>query len=108
MLAKATLSLKSPQTCRCIKLKLTKKGKPCLTCEIEMSTHLKHSRMCTHDIPVEIIPRKNWPDFHLPSIPPFDVSMLKTYTIIFVTLPKMYWLILVYKFNQNICSAKLF
>lgn len=59
-----------------IKIKLTKKNKPCITCEIEMATQFKHSRVCTHDIPVEIIPRKNWPEFQLPPLPSFDVSSL--------------------------------
>ncbi|KAK6632414.1 hypothetical protein RUM44_007456 [Polyplax serrata] len=75
LLAKAISNLKSPQASKSMKLKLTKKTKPCVTCEIETITNFKHARVCTHDVPVEIIPRKNWPEFQLPPLPPFDFSI---------------------------------
>ncbi|EEB17446.1 Checkpoint protein HUS1, putative [Pediculus humanus corporis] len=75
LLAKAVSVLKYPQSSKSFKIKLAKKNKPCLVCEIEIPTHFKHSRICTHDIPVEIISRKNWPDFQLPTFPQFDISI---------------------------------
>lgn len=73
-LARALSSLKSPQTSKSIKIKLTKKRTPCLTCEIELPTLLQHSRICTHDIPVEVIPRREWTEYMEPNLPEFDVS----------------------------------
>jgi len=29
---------------------------------------------CTHDVPVTVIPRKNWQLYREPDLPPFDVT----------------------------------
>ncbi|KAL0274046.1 UNVERIFIED_CONTAM: hypothetical protein PYX00_006571 [Menopon gallinae] len=73
MFARAIAPLKSPQTLRSLKIKLTKKNTPCLTCEIEMTTMQQHSRVCIHDIPVEVVPRKLWSDLAIPENLKFDL-----------------------------------
>lgn len=41
-------------------------------------------RLVTHDIPVDVIPRRLWQDFKEPSVPDFDVShMVVPYWIVF-------------------------
>jgi len=73
-LAKTINSLKSGQV-KSVKMKLTKKNNvPCLTFEVELPA-LSLSRVCVHDIPVAVLPRKVWADYKEPPLPPFDVSI---------------------------------
>uniref|UniRef100_A0A2A4K3P6 Checkpoint protein n=2 Tax=Heliothis virescens TaxID=7102 RepID=A0A2A4K3P6_HELVI len=72
-LARSLVTLK---TAKSLKMKLTKKQCPCLTLEIEMPCVLsQQTRQVTHDIPVTVIPRKLWADFHEPRIPNPDISI---------------------------------
>lgn len=36
------------------------------------------SRVVTHDVPVDVIPRRLWHEFKEPSMPDFDVRRLQT------------------------------
>ena len=74
-------------------MKLTKKfDSPCLSFEIDLSSITagttaitavganrfgagSNLRVCTHDIPVSLIPRKHWSDFKEPVVQKFDVSI---------------------------------
>lgn len=56
-------------------MKLTKRKTPCLSCEIELPTQSQQSRMCTHDIPVELIPSSGWYEYMEPRLPDFDISI---------------------------------
>ncbi|XP_053620146.1 checkpoint protein HUS1 [Plodia interpunctella] len=72
-LARSLVVLK---TAKSLKMKLTKKQCPCLTLEIEtLSSTSQQTRQVTHDIPVAVIPRKMWSDFHEPNVPDPDVSI---------------------------------
>ncbi|XP_049881089.1 checkpoint protein HUS1 [Pectinophora gossypiella] len=72
-LARSLVTLKSAKS---LKMKLTKKQCPCLTLEIEIpSTTSQQTRNVTHDIPVAVIPRKMWEDFHEPKVPQPDISI---------------------------------
>ena len=81
-----------------IKIKLTKKGTPCLTFEIDLvqlltfflflyilftvighfvllqPTVTNSSRLVTHDVPVHVIPLRQWSDFAEPPVPDFNVT----------------------------------
>jgi len=73
-LAKTLTGLKSGPT-KSLKMKLTKKNSvPCLTFEVELPA-LSLSRVCVHDIPVSVLPRKVWGEYKEPPMPPFDVSI---------------------------------
>lgn len=79
------------QQYRSLKVKLTRKyDSPCLSFEIEIQSLVTSSinpgaigttisgnntRLCTHDIPVTLIPRKHWSDFKEPTVQKFDVSI---------------------------------
>ncbi len=86
-------------------MKLTRKhDTPCLSFEIELGSSIfgnlsaagnsgstttnaaapphpasgvssQSSRVCTHDVPVSLIPRRLWPDFAEPEMQAFDVSL---------------------------------
>ncbi|XP_052745298.1 checkpoint protein HUS1 [Bicyclus anynana] len=72
-LAKSLVTLKSAKS---LKIKLTKKQCPCLTLEIEMQSVIsQQSRQVTHDIPVVVVPRKMWSDFHEPKVQTPDISI---------------------------------
>ncbi|CAH0714949.1 unnamed protein product, partial [Brenthis ino] len=72
-LARSLVTLK---TAKSLKMKLTKKQCPCLTFEIEMSSTItQQTRQVTHDIPVVVVPRKLWNEFHEPRIPQPDISI---------------------------------
>lgn len=62
-------------TARSVKIKLTNKRQPCLTFEIDLSSMSMDSRQCVHDVPVLLIPRKEWPEHKMPDIPEFDISL---------------------------------
>ena len=71
MLSRSLNSLK--QTARSTKIKLTNKQQPCLTIEVELPSLANESWQCVHDVPVRVIPRKEWPVYQAPNIPVFDV-----------------------------------
>ncbi|XP_076027566.1 checkpoint protein HUS1 isoform X1 [Genypterus blacodes] len=68
-------ALKTVQMAKCVKVKLTKKHCPCLTVAAELPTLSSTGRVVTHDVPVEVIPRRLWHEFKEPSVPDFDVSI---------------------------------
>ncbi|XP_060079892.1 checkpoint protein HUS1-like [Ylistrum balloti] len=69
-------ALKTAQSAKWLKIKLTKKHTPCLTVEVDLPTLSAHSRTVVHDIPVTVIPRRLWTDFEEPELPHFDVSIV--------------------------------
>ncbi|KAK3926819.1 Checkpoint protein HUS1 [Frankliniella fusca] len=75
MLIKALNSLKFSQVAKSVKIKLTNKIHPCLTFEVELPSTAMHSRICVHDVPVNTIPRRDWPDYRPPDLPRFDVGI---------------------------------
>lgn len=62
-------------TAKSVKIKLTNKQQPCLTFEIDLSSIGNETRKCTHDLPVRVIPRKEWSEHEAPNIPEFDISI---------------------------------
>ncbi|XP_034427649.1 checkpoint protein HUS1 isoform X2 [Hippoglossus hippoglossus] len=68
-------ALKTVQNAKSVKVKLTKKHCPCLTIAAELPTLSSISRVVTHDVPVNVIPRRLWHEFKEPSMPDFDVSI---------------------------------
>lgn len=75
-LAKSLFSLKGNATSA--RIDLTHKQQPCLTVEIELPSLSSQSRQVVHDIPVRVIPRREWTSYQLPAIPDFDVNILLT------------------------------
>lgn len=73
MFARTFNSLKI--TARSAKIKLTNKRQPCLTFEIDLTSLSVDSRQCVHDVPVKLIPRREWPEHKMPDIPEFDVTL---------------------------------
>ncbi|KAG9355965.1 hypothetical protein JZ751_000809, partial [Albula glossodonta] len=67
-------ALRTAQNAKSLKIKLTKKHCPCLTLAAELPSLSSVSRVVTHDIPVDVIPRRLWQDLKEPSVPEFDVS----------------------------------
>lgn len=58
------------------KLKLTNKQFPCLTIDMEIaSTETTDTRIITHDVPVKIIPIRDWPEFELPIMRKFQYTL---------------------------------
>jgi len=68
--------LRSARNAKSLKLKLTKKHSPCLTCEIEQPSLLAQCRQVVHDIPVTVVPRRHWDDYQEPPTTDFDVSVV--------------------------------
>ncbi|XP_005108484.1 checkpoint protein HUS1 [Aplysia californica] len=68
-------SLRTANTAKWLKIKLTKKHTPCLTFEIDLPSGTLHQRLVVHDVPVTVVARKHWPDFAEPVMPKFDVSI---------------------------------
>ncbi|KFO89480.1 Checkpoint protein HUS1 [Buceros rhinoceros silvestris] len=68
-------ALKTAQSAKTVKIKLTNKHCPCLRVAVELPSSSSNSRIVTHDIPVGVIPRRLWNDFREPSVPDFDVSI---------------------------------
>ncbi|KAM4792735.1 checkpoint protein HUS1 isoform 1-T1 [Cyanocitta cristata] len=68
-------ALKTAQSAKAVKIKLTNKHCPCLRVAVELPSLSSSSRIVTHDIPVGVIPRRMWNDFREPSVPNFDVSI---------------------------------
>ncbi|XP_076764605.1 hus1-like checkpoint clamp component [Xylocopa sonorina] len=73
MLARSLGSLR--MTAKSVKIKLTNKRQPCLTLEIELASLSIESRQCLHDVPVRVIPRREWAEHRAPVIPQFDISV---------------------------------
>ncbi|XP_037068147.1 checkpoint protein HUS1-like isoform X3 [Pollicipes pollicipes] len=73
-LAKTLSILKSSTAVRSLKIKLTRKHSACLTFEIESPSQTSLSRLCTHDIPVAVLPRRLWASYAEPRMPQFQVS----------------------------------
>ncbi len=86
-LAKTLSALKTSHSVRSLKIKLTRKHEsPCLTFEIENAPSAAANangnanpagpgRICVHDVPISLIPRRLWPDLAEPEMPEFDVSV---------------------------------
>lgn len=68
-------ALKTVQCAKSVKLKLTRKHCACLTVAAELPTLSSVGRVVTHDIPVDVIPRRLWHEFQEPSMQDFDVSI---------------------------------
>ncbi|XP_074755912.1 checkpoint protein HUS1 isoform X2 [Athene noctua] len=68
-------ALKTAQSAKAVKIKLTNKHCPCLRVAVELPSLSSSSRIVTHDIPVGVIPRRLWNDFREPNVPDFDVSI---------------------------------
>ncbi|XP_053971757.1 checkpoint protein HUS1 isoform X2 [Hylaeus volcanicus] len=73
MLSRSLSSLR--MTAKSVKIKLTNKRQPCLTLEIELPSLSIESRQCLHDVPVRVIPRREWPEYQAPNIPEFNISV---------------------------------
>lgn len=67
-------ALKSAQSAKSVKIKLTKKHGASLTFEIELPSMASH-RLLVHDVSVSIVPRRLWEDFDEPFMPGYDVSI---------------------------------
>ncbi|KAL7641057.1 UNVERIFIED_CONTAM: hypothetical protein RMT77_008194 [Armadillidium vulgare] len=74
-LAKSLNSLKSSQSTKSLKIKLTKKHSPCLTFEIELPSLSSRSRLVVHDIPITLIPRRLWHLYQEPAMPSYEASI---------------------------------
>lgn len=68
-------ALKTAQNARTLKFKLTNKHFPCLTVSVELLSMSGSSRIVTHDIPLNVIPRKLWKDLQQPLVPDAEVSI---------------------------------
>ncbi|XP_019749445.1 checkpoint protein HUS1 [Hippocampus comes] len=68
-------ALRTVHNAKSVKVKLTKKHCPCLTVAAELPTMSSVNRVVTHDVPVDVIPRRLWHEFKEPSLPDFDVSV---------------------------------
>lgn len=73
LLARSLGSLR--MTAKSVKIKLTNKRQPCLTIEIELPSLSMESRQCLHDVPVRVIPRREWTEHQAPNIPEFHISV---------------------------------
>lgn len=74
-LSKTLNSLKLSQAARTLKIKLTRRHTPCLTLEAELTTLSVHARLVVHDVPVLLIPRRQWHIYQEPEMPPFEASI---------------------------------
>ncbi|XP_059180817.1 checkpoint protein HUS1 [Centropristis striata] len=68
-------ALKTVQNAKSVKVKLSKKHCPCLSIVGELPTLSSISRVVTHHVPVNVVPRRLWHEFKEPSVPDFDVSI---------------------------------
>lgn len=68
-------ALKSAQTAKSVKIKLTKNYGASLTFEIELPTMSSRTRLLTHDVPVTVVQRRFWEDYEEPSMPNYDISL---------------------------------
>lgn len=67
--------LRTLHNAKVLKVKLTKKHCPCLTVAAELPTMSSASKVVTHNVPVDVIPRRLWHELKEPSVPDFDVSI---------------------------------
>ncbi|KAG7155985.1 checkpoint protein HUS1-like [Homarus americanus] len=75
-LSKTLNSFKTAQPApRSLKVKLTRKHSPCLTLEVELPSLSVHARTVVHDVPVTLIPRRQWHVYQEPEMPQFDSSV---------------------------------
>ncbi|XP_012542408.2 checkpoint protein HUS1 isoform X2 [Monomorium pharaonis] len=75
MFARSLNSLRITTSARSAKIKLTNKRQPCLTFDIDLSSMSVDSRQCVHDVPVKLIPRREWSEHKMPDITEFDISL---------------------------------
>lgn len=76
LFSKTLNSLKTTQAAvRSLKVKLSKKHTPCLTLEVELPSVSLHARTVVHDVPVQLIPRRQWHLYKEPEMPKFDASV---------------------------------
>lgn len=68
-------SLRTIHNAKAVKVKLTNKHCPCLTVTADLPTLSSVSRLVTHDVPVDVVPRRLWSEFKEPDMPDFDVSI---------------------------------
>ncbi|XP_006821568.1 checkpoint protein HUS1-like [Saccoglossus kowalevskii] len=68
-------ALKSAQSAKSVKVKLTKKHTPCLTFDVQLPSLSVSSRNVVHDVPVNVIARRLWEDYQEPPMPEFDISI---------------------------------
>ncbi|XP_015258063.1 PREDICTED: checkpoint protein HUS1 [Cyprinodon variegatus] len=68
-------ALKTVQCAKSVKIKLSKKHCACLSISAELPTLSSVSRVVTHDVPVEVIPRRLWQEFQEDNMADFDVSI---------------------------------
>lgn len=80
-MARSLASLK--QDVKLFKIKLTNKGTPCITIDMELATGEITSRQVVHDIPVEIISRKHWGDYAEPKFDDFHVKQKILFLCVF-------------------------
>lgn len=66
-------AMKSASSAQAVKIKLTKKHTPCLTFEITLPSLTSHTRSVVHDVPVGVIPERNWDAYEEPAMPEFDI-----------------------------------
>nr|CAD7453006.1 unnamed protein product [Timema tahoe] len=74
MMSKSLNFLKASQSAESMTVKLTNKNSPCLTFEIRLTSPTL-ARMCVQDIPVIVIPHKEWNSFVQPKLPDFDMVL---------------------------------
>lgn len=71
-LARSISVLKNPA--KFCKIKLQNKQFPCLTIEIDVpSVNSVETKKIIHDIPINIIPRRDWSEYNVPKLPPTHV-----------------------------------
>ncbi|RZF47725.1 hypothetical protein LSTR_LSTR005989 [Laodelphax striatellus] len=76
LLASSVNTFKAVDSVKSVKLKLTDKITPCLTLEIELVTSIGHSRLCVHDVPVNVITRAHAEDYaQQPPTHNYDISI---------------------------------
>ncbi|EDO49542.1 predicted protein [Nematostella vectensis] len=68
-------AMRSASNAQAVKIKLTKKHVPCITFEIILPSLSAHTRTVTHDVPVSVIPQRNWDEYAEPNMPDVDVSI---------------------------------
>lgn len=73
--SKVLSSLKVSQAARSLKIKLTRRHTPCLTLEADLPTLSIHARLVVHDVPVQLIPRRQWQLYNEPEMPNFGASI---------------------------------
>ncbi|XP_031561575.1 checkpoint protein HUS1-like [Actinia tenebrosa] len=68
-------AMRSAGSAQAVKIKLTKKHTPCFTFEITLPSLSTHTRSVVHDVPVSVVPQRNWEEYSEPNMPDFDVSI---------------------------------